>query len=93
MAILKAAILARAPNAGLAAVGVFWGAFAALVPDIKAEIAAPDAAFGLAMMMAALGGIAAMALAPRLIGPARPVRPAGRGRGAGGRLLLPASRP
>lgn len=67
MAILKAAVLARAPNVGLAAVGVFWGAFAALVPDIKAGIGAPDAAFGLAMMMAALGGIAAMALAPRLM--------------------------
>ncbi len=67
MAIVKAAVLARAPNAGLAAVGVFWGGFAALVPDIKAGIAAPDAVFGLAMMMAALGGIAAMALAPRLM--------------------------
>ncbi|WP_347311473.1 MFS transporter [Defluviimonas sp. SAOS-178_SWC] len=67
MAILRAAVLAQAPNAGLAAVGVLWGAFAALVPDIKARIAAPDAAFGLAMMMSAIGGIAAMALAPRLM--------------------------
>ncbi len=67
MSILRAAVLARTSNAGLAAVGVFWGSFAALVPDIKAGIAAPDAAFGLAMMMAAIGGISAMALAPRLM--------------------------
>jgi hypothetical protein len=64
---MEAARIARAPNAGLAAVGVFWGGFSAYVPDIKAGIAAPDAAFGLALMMSAAGGIAAMALAPRIM--------------------------
>ncbi|MDH5530727.1 MAG: MFS transporter [Paracoccaceae bacterium] len=67
MSILKAAVLARSSNAGLATVGVFWGGFSALVPDLKAGISAPDDAFGLSMMMAAFGGIAAMAIAPRLM--------------------------
>ncbi|WP_181366485.1 MFS transporter [Albidovulum aquaemixtae] len=67
MTILRTAAVARTPNAALASVGVFWGAFAALVPDIKAGIAATDADFGFAMMAAAIGGIAAMAIAPWLM--------------------------
>lgn len=67
MAFRQAASIARAPNAGLATVGVFWGGFAAFVPDLKAAIAASDATFGLALMMAAAGGIAAMAAAPRVM--------------------------
>lgn len=68
MSISEAARIARAPNAGLAAVGVFWGAFSAFVPDIKAHIGATDAQFGLALVMSAVGGIAAMAFAPRIMG-------------------------
>ncbi len=67
MPFAETARIARAPNAALAAVGVFWGGFSAYVPAIKAGIAAPDAAFGLAMMMSAVGGITAMALAPRIM--------------------------
>lgn len=67
MAFWQAAMLARTPNAALASVGIFWGSFAALVPDLKAGIAAQDAAFGFAMMTAAVGGIAAMAVAPQLM--------------------------
>ena len=67
MSFAEAARIARAPNAALAAVGVFWGGFSAYVPALKAGIAAPDAAFGLAMMMSAVGGITAMALAPRIM--------------------------
>lgn len=67
MSMAEAARIARAPNAALAAVGVFWGGFSAYVPDLKAGIAAPDAAFGLAMMMSAAGGIAAMAAAPKIM--------------------------
>ncbi|MCB2115417.1 MAG: MFS transporter [Rhodobacteraceae bacterium] len=63
----SAALVARASNAGLAGVGVFWGALAAFMPDLKAGIGASDAAFGLALMMAAVGGIAAMAVAPRVM--------------------------
>lgn len=55
---------ARAPLAGFVAVGLFWGGFAALVPEIKVNIDADDGEFGLAMFVAALGAIAAMWLAP-----------------------------
>lgn len=48
------------------AVGLFWGSFAALVPDLKAEIGASDGVFGVAMLFAALGAVAAMWLAPRI---------------------------
>lgn len=57
--------ISRAPMAALAAVGVFWGGFSALVPDIKAGVNASDADFGLAMMVSAVGGITSMYLAPR----------------------------
>ena len=68
MSILKAARLSRAPMAGLMGVGVFWGGFVAFIPDIKARVGASDAELGIALMMAALGGIVAMSLGPRLVG-------------------------
>ncbi len=58
----------RAPGAAaLAAVGAFWGSFAALIPDIKASVGASDAEFGFALLMSAVGGMAAMVMAPRII--------------------------
>lgn len=57
--------ISRAPMAALAAVGVFWGGFAAYVPDIKAAAGASDRDFGLALILSAVGGIVAMTLAPR----------------------------
>ena len=57
--------LSRAPLAALAAIGLFWGAFAATFPAFKEQIGASDGAFGLALVMSAVGGIAAMLLAPR----------------------------
>ncbi|MDJ0627028.1 MAG: MFS transporter [Rhodobacter sp.] len=64
MPILRALALSRAPAAALMAVGVLWGGFAALVPDIKAATGASDAALGAALLMSAVGGMGAMALAP-----------------------------
>ena len=64
MAILRAMRLSRTTLAALAAVGVLWGGFASLVPDIKATVGASDGQFGIALLMSALGGIVAMALAP-----------------------------
>lgn len=46
--------------------GVFWGAFAAYVPEIKQIIQASDAAFGTAMLIAAIGAVMAMWLAPKI---------------------------
>lgn len=67
MSILEEVRIAREPNAGLAAVGVFWGCFAAYVPSLKAGINAPDAAFGLSMVASSIGGIAAMWAAPAVM--------------------------
>lgn len=67
MAILHATSLSRAPIAGLTAVGVFWGGFAAYVPDIKAALQANDSTWGVAMIMSAVGGMLAMYLGPRLL--------------------------
>jgi predicted MFS family arabinose efflux permease len=64
MSIPYALRLSRAPAAALMAVGVVWGGFAALVPDIKAGVAASDAAFGSALLMSAVGGLLAMWAAP-----------------------------
>ncbi len=66
MSIIHAARLSRAPMAGLAAVGVFWGAFSVYIPDFKLRTGASDAELGLALMMSAAGSIFAMWLGPRL---------------------------
>lgn len=66
MSITHAARLSRAPMAGLAAVGVFWGAFSVYIPDFKLRAGASDAELGQALMMSALGSIFAMWLGPRL---------------------------
>ncbi|MCV2869714.1 MFS transporter [Defluviimonas sp. WL0002] len=65
--LVSAARLSRASSLGLMAVGVFWGAFAAYIPDIKSRVGAPDGAFGLALMMAAAGAIVSMQAAPRVL--------------------------
>ena len=57
----------RAPASALVAVGILWGCFAALVPDIKASVGASDAELGTALLMSAIGGIMAMWLAPRFV--------------------------
>lgn len=66
MTILIATRLSHAPIAGLAAVGIFWGGFAAYIPEFKARIGATDGALGLALMGSAVGGIIAMYMAPRI---------------------------
>lgn len=55
----------RAPLPAFAVIGIFWGAFAAQVPDLKAGIGAADGAFGLALLCGATGAVTAMWLAPR----------------------------
>lgn len=57
---------AGAPLACFLTLGLLWGAFAAQVPGIKAAIGASDGVFGLCLLVAALGTILAMWLAPRL---------------------------
>lgn len=64
MAFLRALRLSRAPAAGMGAVGLLWGALAALMPDIKATVDASDAQLGLALLCAAVGAMVSMLLAP-----------------------------
>lgn len=68
---------ARAPAGAFVAVGLYWGCFAALAPDLKAGIGASDGAFGLAMLVASVGACLAMMTAPladrRLGGAALPL--------------------
>lgn len=66
MSILLAARISRAHIASLSAIGVFWGSFAAMVPDYKAAIGASDAVMGMCLMMTAAGAMMAMYLAPKL---------------------------
>lgn len=66
MSIRTAFRLSHAPIAGLMAVGIFWGGFAAYIPDFKVRIGASDAELGLALIGSAAGGMVAMYLAPRL---------------------------
>jgi MFS family permease len=56
----------RWPLACFAALGVFWGAWAALLPDIKQQVAATDAEFGLALLGAGAGALPAMLVTGRL---------------------------
>lgn len=51
---------------GFGSMGILWGAFAAFVPRVKAQIDVSDAMFGLIISCAALGLLAAMAAAPTL---------------------------
>jgi MFS family permease len=51
---------------GFGSMGILWGAFAAFIPRVKAQIDVGDAMFGLIISCAALGLMAAMAAAPTL---------------------------
>ncbi len=65
MSIVRSIALSRAPLPAFAVVGIYWGAFAAQAPDLKARIGADDGTFGLALLCGAVGAVSAMWLAPR----------------------------
>jgi MFS family permease len=56
----------RWPLACFAALGSFWGAWAALMPDLKAQVGATDGELGVALLFAGVGAIPAMLIAGRL---------------------------
>ena len=64
MSILSAVMTARVPNLAFAVVGLFWGMFAAYVPEVKAQLGVNDATFGLLLLGQAIGLLSAMFLAP-----------------------------
>ncbi len=65
MSISNAFRLSRRTLPAFAAEGIFWGAFAAFAPVLKAGIGASDAAFGWVLLASATGAVTAMWLAPR----------------------------
>lgn len=64
MPLLRDIVLCRRPAAAFAQIGVFWGAFAGLIPQIKSQVALTDAGFGLVMLVASMGAMLAMTAAP-----------------------------
>lgn len=66
MSILSALSVSRRPATAFVVVGVFWGCFAAFIPEIKAQLGASDAMFGLLLLGSATGLMSAMFLAPKM---------------------------
>ncbi|MFT6607154.1 MAG: MFS family permease [Halocynthiibacter sp.] len=66
MSLFQAAKASRAPMTALTCVGIFWGTLAAVLPALKQGIEAQDGAFGLALVMAAIGGMIAMFILPKV---------------------------
>mgnify|MGYP001052652288 CR=1 FL=1 len=66
MRILRDIGFSQAPLAVMCAIGVIWGAVAAMLPDIKTRIGLNDVAFGTILLTAGGGAMLAMALAPRI---------------------------
>ena len=66
MQVFHALYLSRRPAIAFVIVGLFWGCFAAYVPQIKARLDVSDATFGLLLLCNALGLVSSMMLAPRL---------------------------
>lgn len=64
MSLLRDLYISRGPAAGFAAVGVFWGSFASLVPVLKPQVGLSDGQFGLALLITSIGAVMAMWLAP-----------------------------
>lgn len=66
MSLLSQIIVARATVFAFAAMGVLWGAYAALIPDTKAMLGVGDAAFGTLILATPIAATATMLVAPRL---------------------------
>jgi MFS family permease len=57
-------VVARAPLAAFAAMGVVWGGFAAELPDIKTMLGVDESRLGLLLFMTPLAAVVAMLVAP-----------------------------
>lgn len=66
MSLARQIVIARAPFAAFAAMGMLWGAYAALVPDTKAMLGVSDATFGSLLLATPIAAVAAMLAAPKL---------------------------
>lgn len=66
MSFLQQVVVARATLFAFAAMGVLWGAYAALIPDTKAMLGAGDAAFGSLILATPIAATITMLFAPRI---------------------------
>ena len=66
MKVLNALLLSRRPALAFVLVGLFWGCFAAYIPDLKIRLNVSDATFGLLLLCNALGLLSSMWLAPKI---------------------------
>lgn len=57
---------ARAPIAAFAAMGVLWGTFAAVLPDLKAQLGVDERTLGLLLLATPLAAVSAMLAAPMI---------------------------
>jgi MFS family permease len=64
MTIASTLATARAPIAAFAAMGVLWGTFAAVLPDLKAQLGVTESELGLVILPTPLAAVTAMLLAP-----------------------------
>lgn len=67
MSALRSLLSIRSPLMAFFAMGIFWGTWGALIPDVKAKVGADDGAFGFALLFVALGAVPAMVLGGRLL--------------------------
>jgi len=63
---LKEIAVARATVFAFAAMGILWGAYAALIPDTKAMLGVGDAGFGSLLLATPIAATTTMLFAPRL---------------------------
>jgi MFS family permease len=66
MTALSTLTAARTGIAAFAAMGVVWGTFAAVLPDVKTMLGVDETRLGLLMFMTPIAAVGAMLLAPRV---------------------------
>ena len=65
MPLTRTLVAARPAVAAFAAMGVVWGTFAAVLPDLKTMLGVDEARLGLLMLMTPIAAVLAMLAAPR----------------------------
>lgn len=66
MRIISALTLSKRPAIAFVIVGLFWGCFAAYVPETKARLGVSDAVFGMLLLANAVGLVSSMWIAPKI---------------------------
>jgi MFS family permease len=64
--LLRLTAISRAPLASFAAMGLLWGTFAAVLPDIKAQLDVNEAQLGQLILFTPIAAVVAMLLAPSI---------------------------